>query len=54
MPRIYGPDDGRERPDTSGDIAQLGERRPCKAEVTGSIPVISTIKLADIKDDKVL
>ena len=25
-----------------GDIAQLGERRPCKAEVTGSIPVIST------------
>jgi hypothetical protein len=27
---------------TVGDIAQLGERRPCKAEVTGSIPVIST------------
>ena len=25
-----------------GDIAQLGEHRPCKAEVTGSIPVIST------------
>jgi hypothetical protein len=24
-----------------GDIAQLGERRLCKAEVTGSIPVIS-------------
>ena len=26
-----------------GDIAQLGERRLCKAEVTGSIPVISRI-----------
>ena len=26
----------------SGDIAQLGERSLCKAEVTGSIPVIST------------
>ena len=26
-----------------GDIAQVGERRPCKAEVTGSSPVISTI-----------
>ena len=26
----------------TGDIAQLGERRPCKAEVTGSNPVIST------------
>ena len=25
-----------------GDIAQLGERRLCKPEVTGSIPVIST------------
>ncbi len=26
-----------------GDIAQLGERQLCKLEVTGSIPVISTI-----------
>ena len=26
-----------------GVIAQLGERRSCKAEVTGSIPVNSTI-----------
>ena len=26
-----------------GDIAQVGERRPCKAEATGSSPVISTI-----------
>ncbi len=25
-----------------GDVAQLGERRLCKAEVTGSSPVIST------------
>ena len=29
--------------DFYGDIAQLGERRLCKAEVTGSIPVISRI-----------
>ena len=28
-----------------GAIAQLGERRPCKAEATGSIPVSSTEKL---------
>ena len=25
-----------------GELAQLGERRPCKAEVTGSNPVFST------------
>ena len=25
-----------------GDIAQLGERLPCKQEVSGSIPLIST------------
>ena len=25
-----------------GDVAQLGERRLCKAEVVGSIPIIST------------
>ena len=24
-----------------GDVAQLGERRPCTAEVAGSIPVVS-------------
>ena len=28
---------------TNGGLAQLGERLPCKQEVTGSIPVISTI-----------
>ena len=27
-----------------GDIAQLGERLPCKQEVAGSIPTISTKK----------
>ena len=26
----------------NGDIAQLGERLPCKQEVAGSIPTIST------------
>ena len=26
----------------SGDVAQLGERRLCKAEVRGSSPLIST------------
>ena len=25
-----------------GDVAQLGERRPCKAEVVGSSPIVST------------
>ena len=28
-----------------GDIAQLGERLPCKQEVAGSIPTISTIEI---------
>ena len=27
----------------NGGLAQLGERLPCKQEVTGSIPVLSTI-----------
>ena len=27
-----------------GGLAQLGERLPCKQEVTGSIPVLSTTK----------
>ena len=30
-----------------GGLAQLGERLPCKQEVTGSIPVLSTIKEID-------
>ena len=29
-----------------GDVAQLGERRPCTAEASGSIPLISTNFLA--------
>ena len=28
----------------SGGLAQLGERLPCKQEVSGSIPLISTTK----------
>ena len=33
-----------------GGLAQLGERLPCKQEVSGSIPLISTIfkKLTEI------
>ena len=31
-----------------GDIAQLGERLPCKQEVAGSIPTISTTQLKKI------
>jgi hypothetical protein len=31
-----------------GAVAQLGERRPCKAEVVGSIPICSTRALADL------
>ena len=27
-----------------GAVAQLGERRPCKAEVVGSIPISSTVR----------
>jgi hypothetical protein len=30
-----------------GAVAQLGERRPCKAEVVGSIPISSTIPPRD-------
>ena len=31
----------------SGGLAQLGERLPCKQEVTGSIPVLSTKRSAE-------
>ena len=35
----------RDRPDVGfGGLAQLGERLPCKQEVSGSIPLISTTK----------
>ena len=30
-----------------GGLAQLGERLPCKQEVSGSIPLISTISLKE-------
>ena len=30
------------RKEKSGGLAQLGERLPCKQEVSGSIPLIST------------
>ena len=31
-----------------GGLAQLGERLPCKQEVTGSIPVLSTKRSDEI------
>ena len=33
------------RPRPHGAVAQLGERRPCKAEVVGSNPISSTFVL---------
>ena len=32
--------------ETCGGLAQLGERLPCKQEVSGSIPLISTTRVA--------
>jgi hypothetical protein len=32
----------------SGDVAQLGERRLCKPEVAGSIPVVSSGVCPDV------
>ena len=32
-----------------GDVAQLGERCPCKAEVVGSIPIVSSTEEEKIK-----
>ena len=34
--------EGYEACDDDGGIAQLGERLPCKQEVSGSIPLVST------------
>ena len=31
-----------------GGLAQLGERLPCKQEVTGSIPVLSTKEVKEM------
>ena len=30
-----------------GDVAQLGERRLCKAEVVGSSPIVSIVVIVD-------
>ena len=34
----------------SGDVAQLGERRLCKPEVAGSIPVVSILLCARARE----
>ena len=36
--------------DPNGGLAQLGERLPCKQEVSGSIPLISTIFLKTLTE----
>ena len=38
-----GKDVPKDVEDGYGGLAQLGERLPCKQEVSGSIPLISTI-----------
>ncbi len=40
-PTILRPICVKTRRRNSGGVAQLGERGPCKAEVSGSIPLIS-------------
>ena len=35
-----------------GGLAQLGERLPCKQEVTGSIPVLSTTSKWKVESGK--
>ena len=35
-----------------GGLAQLGERLPCKQEVSGSIPLISTKRWREAGDSK--
>ena len=37
--------ENRWLPDSLGGLAQLGERLPCKQEVAGSIPTISTKRI---------
>ena len=36
----------------NGGLAQLGERLPCKQEVTGSIPVLSTTSKLKVDSGK--
>ena len=38
----------------NGGLAQLGERLPCKQEVSGSIPLISTKRLIETPSEKLL
>ena len=38
---------GNNGEETYGGLAQLGERLPCKQEVSGSIPLISTMVRAN-------
>ena len=40
----FGPPLQRMGEEIDGGLAQLGERLPCKQEVSGSIPLISTNK----------
>ena len=43
--RLYlGPPSSGLGREADGAVAQLGERRPCKAEVVGSIPISSTLQ----------
>jgi hypothetical protein len=42
-PRSFGQHSGSKLKHNAGGLAQLGERRPCKAEVIGSNPIFSTI-----------
>ena len=41
--------EGTQYTKVNGGIAQLGERLPCKQEVNGSIPFISTIQYGILK-----
>ena len=43
---------GVDRSVVAGAVAQLGERRPCKAEVVGSIPISSTLRVGCTLSDR--
>ena len=42
----------RDKPNKNGGVAQLGEHLPCKQEVKGSNPFISTIKGKTLRDGR--
>ena len=44
----FWPTTSKQRKIPDGGLAQLGERLPCKQEVTGSIPVLSTKELTEV------